>query len=279
MNQPDRDPENLTPDAARQLLRELRERQAELERRNEELLRTQLELETARRRLVEARRELVAAREAERRRVSSVVHHDVGSLAVGMSAQLDAVAEELRRGRISRALELLEAARKLFDETVAGLKALAFEFQPPELSVLGLCATLQEHFARLSAQTGIEIDFRCSLGRRRLPNETATVLFRIVQEALTNAIRHGHARRAQIKLSVSRGQVRLSVRDNGAGFCLAAPESLPGTHLGLRVMQELASSVEGTWAVESKPGCGTTLTANVPLVGLAQRTSPNDPPT
>jgi len=211
--------------------------------------------------------EIITAREEERKQVSSVLHHDVGSLAVGLSAYLDAIEGDLRSGKPGEALMWIKRTRKLFDESVARLKAVAVQLRPPELDALGLCAALRQYFSLITRHGGTRIHFREGLGRRRVSGDTATTLFRIAQEALSNAIKHGHARQVDVDLEASKLEVRMTVRDNGKGFDLSEHRTRANSQLGLRVMQEMAAVVVGDFEIDSQRRKGTTVRVRLPMGG------------
>jgi PAS domain S-box-containing protein len=210
-------------------------------------------------------REIIAAREEERKQVSSVLHHDVGSLAVGIAAHLDAIEGDLRSGKPGEALQWTKRTRKLFDESVVRLKKLAIELRPPELDVLGLRAALRQHFAQVTERGGTRIHFRATLGRRRVSGDTATILFRIAQESLTNAITHAHATQVDVNLRTSKKEVRLMVRNNGKGFDLSEHRERATSQIGLHVMREMAAAVGGAFTIDSKRGKRTTVRVSLPL--------------
>ena len=211
-------------------------------------------------------REIIAAREEERKQMSSALHHDVGSLAVGVSAYLNAIEEELRSGKPGEAIKWTKQARNLFDESVVRLKKLAFELRPPELDVLGLSAALRQHFAQVTERGGTRIYFWETLRRKRVSGDATTILFRIAQEALTNAITHGHATRVDVSLSASKKAVTLTVRNNGEGFDPSRKKAARATsQMGLHVMQEMAAAVGGTFAIDSGRGERTTVRVRLPL--------------
>ena len=209
--------------------------------------------------------ELVAAREEERRRVSSALHHDVGSLAVGISAYLDAIEEDLRRGKPGESLRWLRRTRKLFDKSVMRLKGLAVELRPPELDVLGLRAALRQYFSEITKHRSAQIHFRDTPWSDRVSERAATVLFRVAQEALTNAIRHGRAKRVDVALRTSKEEIKLTIRDNGKGFDVSEQKASVTSQLGLRVMEEMATSVGGIFSVDSHRGKGTTVRLKAPI--------------
>jgi PAS domain S-box-containing protein len=209
-------------------------------------------------------KKLIAAREDERKRVSEVLHHDVGSLAIGMSAHFDAIEDYVRAGNEAEACKWTELARKLLGASVGQLRQVAVDLRPPDLDVLGLGAALRQHVERLTGRGDVRITLTEDLGKRHMNRAASTVLFRVVQEALTNALRHGHAKEVDINLKAEKDGTRLEVRDNGKGFDVAGTRACDPARIGLRVMREMASGAGGVLTVESKPGQGTTVRAVLP---------------
>jgi PAS domain S-box-containing protein len=208
--------------------------------------------------------EIIAAREAERKQASSILHHDLGSLVVGISAHFDAVEKDLGSGNTADALKWMKRTRKLFDESVGHLKRVAVQLRPPELDALGLRAALRQHFSQVTAHGSTRVHFRETLGRRRVSGDTATALFRVAQEALTNAITHGHAKRVDVSITASKQKISMTVRDDGQGFDLL--EQRPArSHMGLRVMKEMMVSAGGAFTIDSGPRKGTTVRVSLPL--------------
>jgi len=219
-------------------------------------------------------RQLLVGRERERQQVSFALHHDAGSLAVGISAHLDAVEEDIRSGKPGEALKWVKRTRELFDESLGRLKRLATQLRPPELDVLGLPAALRQYFSQATECGDTRIHFRETLGRRRVDKDTATVLFRIAQEALTNAISHGRATGVAVGLGASKKEVRLTVRDNGKGFDPSKHGAPETSQIGLHAMKEMAAHAGGIIEVDSTPGKGTTVRVRLPL--KAEALGPGD---
>ena len=159
----------------------------------------------------------------------------------------------------------MNRTRKLFDESVARLKGVAIEIRPPELDVLGLRAALRQYFSQVTEHGGTRVHFRETLGRRRVSGDTATILFRVAQEALTNAITHGHATRVEVALSASKKEVGLTIRNNGKGFNPSEQRARAASQMGLRVMREMALSAGGVFTVDSGRGKRTTVRVRLPL--------------
>ena len=180
-----------------------------------------------------------------------------------------------RRSGSPEALEqAVGDAIEYLHEGVANLRALITDLRPAALDEIGLEAALSALFER-AGRHGLKItsslDLAYEQGREptRHTSELETAIYRIIQEALTNASKHGHAKRAVLELSETRTTVVLSVRDDGDGFDPGASTS----GFGLRGMRERVQLLHGTVTIQSSAGHGTKLTATFP----AQRRRPETP--
>lgn len=213
------------------------------------------------------RRELAAAEEEERRRLSRELHDQLGQHLTALALGLGDLRRLLANGAPVevRLAQLEELTRLMARDT----RYLALELRPPELDDVGLDSALQTYATQWSTRYGVEAEVAItgSAAGRPLPDDVATALYRIAQEALTNAARHAEARHVTLQLDVVAGEVRLIVEDDGRGFDPSA--SLRARHerrLGLAGMRERASLVGGGLQVESSPERGgTTLYVRVPL--------------
>ena len=203
-------------------------------------------------------------REEEKRHISSALHHEVGSIAVGIMARLSAAEDELRQGKKQEALGALRECRSVFGHAVNRLKKIAVELRPPDLDILGLRASLRHHFTRITRETPLKIDFADSTGGRIISSEIQTFLFRAAQECLNNVLKHANTSRARVHLSANGQRIGLSIVDNGKGFDPEALEIKQAGHLGLRAIQEMAASLGGRVNIASKPGQGTKISITVP---------------
>ena len=221
---------------------------------------------TERRRAEAAREELlrrlVTAQEDERRRVARELHDSVGqllsALALGVRAVKDA--GPLPPG----ALDRLEEVNRLVGELGRATHDLAIGLRPTALDDVGLALALRQYLEEWSARTGIEVQYEAvGLDSSRLPSEIETALYRVVQEALTNVVRHSRARRVSVVLERQDGRAIAVVEDNGVGF---DPEAAAESgRLGLIGMHERVALVGGRLEIESGPGAGTTLIVQIPL--------------
>jgi two-component system sensor histidine kinase UhpB len=229
-------------------------------------------LKQAEEQLLAFSRRILAVREEERRSLAAALHHDVGSLAVGLSARLDAVESSLLAGRPDDALETLKYAQNLFIQSVACLKRLAVDLHPIDLDLLGLPVALRQHFEQVTRSTGMPIRFDDNMSDYRVRADEAILLFRIAQESVTNTLKHAHATLVEVRVSSDDAASRLTIHDDGVGFDVEQVLAAPGLHLGLRAMREMACSVGADWKIWSERGQGTTLTVVLPKTAKEGKT-------
>ncbi len=215
-------------------------------------------------------RKLLSAAEEERRRLALDLHDELGQGLTALHLQMEALRGALPEGNMdlpSRCDRIIGQVRQLGDQ----VRATASNLRPSILDDLGIVAALQALVSDLlqaNPQRGIELR---ALGlNRRLPPETETALYRVCQEGISNALRHGEASRISIHLTASHPRVILTIQDNGKGFDPRRPytkkdEARPG--LGLIGMRERVGAAGGFFRITSTPGRGTTLRAEFPMNG------------
>lgn len=204
-------------------------------------------------------RRLVEAQESERHHISRELHDEAGqalaSLMVGMrllerdSGDPQAV--------VARAQELKQIA----DGVLGNLHRLAIDLRPASLDHLGLVAALRQHTDMIRDQHGLAVQFETVGEIERLPGETETAIYRIVQEALTNVVRHANATRADILIERRKESLIVIVEDNGIGF---DPLHTGTNHLGMLGMRERADMLGGSLTIESSLDQGSTVFLEVP---------------
>ncbi|HTS74347.1 MAG TPA: GAF domain-containing protein [Gaiellaceae bacterium] len=207
----------------------------------------------------DALRRVVEAQELERRRLSRELHDETGQALTSILLGLRSLEESLETDEARAATAGL---RDLVVATLQDVRRLAVELRPSALDDFGLVAALEHLTTSFAEQTGIHVDFGAALGERRLPGEVETALYRIVQESLTNIVKHAHARRVSIALTRMQHSVKAVVEDDGRGF---DPENTREAGFGLVGMRERLSLLGGRLHIESRPGAGTTIAADVPL--------------
>jgi two-component system sensor histidine kinase UhpB len=224
---------------------------------------TNLALETANQRLRELSERLIAVEQEERRAIALDLHDDVGQLLVSVALGL----ERLENVEGIERRELVRQCSRVLAESLEKVRGLASELRPIELEQ-GLEHALGELVAHIRETAGVKIDFK----GRRLENArpyraTELACYRIVQEALTNAIKHAHAKEIVVRVESDERLLKLNVRDDGVGFETRTARH-PGSRrsgVGLGGMVERTRLVGGQIKVRSLPGTGTNVTAIFPL--------------
>jgi len=242
------------------------QRTAELSRVNHRLQAEVVEHKQAEAARMQLLRRLVTAQEEERRRISRELHDHMGqylSAIILRLKTLQPLASEQESARLN-----LQSLQELAGQLVDEVHHLAWELRPAALDDLGLLTALQNYTEKWSERSRIAVDFHSSgLKRERLPHEIETTIYRIVQEALTNVLKHAEARRVSVIVERRREHVLVIVEDDGRGFDMESDAHSwgAGRGLGLLGMQERVALVGGTLNIESAPGGGTTVRIRVPV--------------
>ena len=203
---------------------------------------------------------LVEAHERERRHVARELHDEAGQALASLRFGLRVLEREAAEGGAvtPHVADLIRTT----DAVIDGLHRLAADLRPASLDHLGLAAALRQ-YARSTATTfGLAVRFKArGFPGERLPAAVETALFRAVQEAVTNAVRHARASRVDVLLEHRGDRVMAMVEDDGVGFEPDRVES--GEHFGLLGLRERAEALDGTLTVETAPGAGTTVVMEV----------------
>jgi signal transduction histidine kinase len=207
--------------------------------------------------LAASRARIVTAQDAERRRIQRDLHDGVQQEIVVVAAKLAMARQRLRRGDPGPDTLLAEV-----QHDVTGLlnqvREFAHAIHPPVLADQGLLEAIEARAARLPLGVIIEAD--AGLRGVHYPQNIETTAWYVLSEALTNVVKHAGARQVRVRLGRPGGRLTLEVRDDGAGF----DPSRTGRH-GLAGLADRVATVDGTLLVESVPGCGTTLRAEIPI--------------
>lgn len=205
-------------------------------------------------------RNVILAQEEERRRISRELHDQAGQLLIGVSMSLENILNDasgnrqFMRGNIQKAVELADnAAREI--------KTLAYSLRPPVLDLLGINLTIKQLCLDFSEKTKLPINYS-GMEIPSIADELAITIYRVVQEALTNIVKHAGANHAWIKLDVHQGWIRLSVKDNGQGFDPVERSS----GMGLAGMQERVRLLNGEMTITSSKGKYTKVGILLPLI-------------
>jgi two-component system, NarL family, sensor histidine kinase UhpB len=230
-------------------------------------------------------RRLAQAQEDERRHIARELHDQVGQTVTGLAFGLKGLEQELepvlREEEKARPLiERVRWLRNLTTEIGRDLHRVAANLRPTALDDLGLEKALRTYVADWSERYGVSVDIQSIGSNSRLPAETETVVYRVVQEALTNVLKHASAPFVSILFESKGEYLRIIIEDNGRGFDTAAILADNGSlssdgvpHLGISGIRERLSLIGGSVMIESSPGAGTSLYVQVPVPQIQQRSA------
>lgn len=241
---------------------------AELEQRvaarTHELERLTATLKDRDARRAELVRKLLSAQEDERRRIARELHDETCQTVAALAVGLDTVR---RAGSPAEASAKLEDTRALASRALDGLHRVIFDLRPSVLDDLGLASAVRWWVARHLTPAGITAHVETENLEDRLPSTIEIPVFRVVQEALTNVVRHSGAKTVLVQLSNEHGLLSVDVEDDGAGFTPAdvAKPSESGQGLGLLGMRERVEILGGSLTLDSSPGAGTHVAFTVPV--------------
>jgi signal transduction histidine kinase len=206
----------------------------------------------------DALRRVVEGQELERKRLARELHDETGqaltSILLGLKTVEDAKSDDALRGAIAD-------LRALAVSTLRSVRRLAVELRPSALDDFGLVSALENLAATVREQGGPDVDLVTRLEEERLPAEVETALYRIVQECLTNVVKHANASSVSVVLRGTASSATVVVEDDGRGL----PPGAGDDRLGLVGMRERLALLDGRLLIESTPGRGTTIVAEVPL--------------
>jgi signal transduction histidine kinase len=202
---------------------------------------------------------LITAHEDEGRRLARELHDDVTQRLAGLSIE----AMVLERGQDPAQQAVARSIGSELANLSRDVHAMSYRLHPSVLDDLGLEQALRTECERIAGRNGIDIEFRCDLGERRLPPDAALCLFRVAQESMRNAVRHAEARRIEVLLEHDARGATLDVLDNGKGYDTSRRRERAS--LGVASMRERVALLGGRLRIRSRPGQGTRVTAWIPL--------------
>ena len=207
----------------------------------------------------DAVRRVVHAQELERSRLARELHDETGqaltSILLGLKPLEEALTDHPARAALAELREHVVSA-------LQDVRRLAVELRPAVLDDFGLVPALERLIDAFAEQSDVRVDFHSALGETRLPSDVETALYRVVQEALTNIVKHAHGKHISVSLARRESGVAAVIEDDGAGF---DQRTVREGGVGLLGMRERLALLDGRLEIESRPGAGTTVVAEVPL--------------
>jgi len=210
-------------------------------------------------------RRTVLEQEAERQRIARELHDSLGQYLTVMRLDLDGIGKDA--GASSSIRERVEKLKNLTTGVGQEVNQLAWEIRPTALDDLGLQTAIQQFLEEWQERSSLKFEVHLALSDRRLPPPIETALYRVLQEAVRNVVKHAEAKQIGVILEATQSEVRLIIEDDGKGFNWDAVAGATDStdRLGLLGVRERLALVGGSLEVETSPGSGTTLLIHVPL--------------
>jgi signal transduction histidine kinase len=207
---------------------------------------------------------VVATQEDERRNLSRELHDHVAQVLTALRMELGRI-ERTRVGADARVAAALAESRQLVDQMFRTVRDLALGLRPSMLDDLGLQPALEWHVRDVTHRYGVDVQLEVHGQLESLPDRLRTCIYRSVQEALTNCVRHAQARSITVAVNGHPRHIDVSVSDDGIGFDPGKPRS----GLGLRGIEERVKELQGAMVITGVPGRGTTIRLRLPVPPVA----------
>jgi signal transduction histidine kinase len=218
------------------------------------------EMSNAREALQELSARLVAAQEEERKSIARELHDEVGQSLTGVLLEMANLSTLIRLKKMEVLEPKATEIKKLVEDSIAVVRNMALLLRPPMLDDLGLLPALQWQAREITRRSGIRVKIAAEAIPENLRDDLKTCIYRIVQEALHNVMQHAEAHNVRVSIHLEEGRIYLSIHDDGKGF-----PSKGERGMGLLGIEERASHLGGSFAVESEPGEGAILRVILPV--------------
>ncbi|MFU0789789.1 sensor histidine kinase [Virgibacillus proomii] len=208
---------------------------------------------------------IIEAQEEERRKISREIHDGPAQMLANILLRSELVERTCRNRDVEQALEEIKSVRKMIRSSLYEVRRIIYDLRPMALDDLGLIPTIKKYVATISDYNEIKIEFISMGEEKRLHQKYEIAFFRLVQEALQNAVKHAEASLIQVKLEIGKSSLTMIIKDNGKGF---DPTMKRDKSFGLIGMRERVEMLEGEMEISSKIGKGTTIFIKVPYTSV-----------
>jgi signal transduction histidine kinase len=214
----------------------------------------------------ELSKKILAMQEEERHRISRDLHDEIGQFSVSLGSALNIIEKEIGRRNFDTTLRLIKDAKKILTDTTNKIRTLFIDLRPAELDMLGLPSVLRELCSHYTKSYPLNIKFKENIGSIRIKEEVAITLYRVIQEAFNNIIKHAKAKNVNIGLLLKKGEINFTIEDDGVGFDADAFfKEANVSKLGLRGMRERVDLLNGKFLLQSKSKHGTKISVIFPV--------------
>lgn len=212
-------------------------------------------------------KKILAIQEEERHRISRDLHDEIGQFSVSLGSALNIIEKEIEKDNIDAALRVIRDAKSILANTAKKIRALFMDLRPAELGLLGLPSVLRELFSNYTKSYPLNIKFRENIGNVHIKDEVAITLYRVIQEAFNNIVKHAQAKNVNIDLLLKKGEIIFTIKDDGIGFDAEAFfREINMDKLGLRGMRERVDLLNGNFSLQSEIKNGTKIIISFPII-------------
>ncbi|KXG44493.1 sensor histidine kinase [Tepidibacillus decaturensis] len=208
---------------------------------------------------------IIQAQEEERKRVAREIHDGPAQSMANVVLRTEIAERFMNVKQMDQAIQELKDLKFMVRQSLADVRKIIFDLRPMALDDLGLFPTLRKYIQEMAKRDNLDIDLSLAGRERRLPSGMEVAIFRLVQEALNNVVKHAQATKAVVKVEFQSGQIEVSVKDNGIGFDEEEQEKQKEGHFGLMGMKERVDLLEGDLEIQSIKNKGTTIKIRVPV--------------
>ena len=212
-------------------------------------------------------KKILTIQEEERHRISRDLHDEIGQFSVSLGSALNVIEKEITKHNLDTALRVIKDAKILLADTAKKIRTLFIDLRPAELGMLGLPSVLRELFAHYTKSYPLNIKFKENIGSIHIKDEVAITLYRVIQEAFNNIVKHANAKNVKIDLLLKAGEISFTIEDDGIGF--NSEEFFREANvdkLGLRGMRERVDLLNGKFFLQSKLRSGTKINVTFPII-------------
>lgn len=213
---------------------------------------------------------MINAREEEKRQISRALHDEIGTAAVMINSLLGILKEDIKEGKQSAALENIKNVEEAVEGSLSRIKKVIINLRPPQITEVGLNSAVKELLDNMEGSVGLNFEYQYEVAERTKMSENVKItLYRIVQEALSNAVKHAKANNFKVVFTENQSNILLTVQDDGIGYPKAGHK---GTNkLGILGMKESMTNLGGTISIEGVKGKGTTISVICPKISYERK--------
>lgn len=208
---------------------------------------------------------MIKSREEEKRKLASLVHDEIGTAAVAINSLLAILKEDIKDGKIKTALTDADKLQKAVVSSMAMIKKAVINLRPPQLEDVGLNSAVRGFLDSFCASVGLKVEYNYGINDKiQISDSVKIILFRVVQEALNNIVKHARAKKVRICFSKRAENIILTLEDDGIGY--REEQSRDANKLGILGMKENISHIGGTFCIKGKAGKGTKIKVVCPVI-------------